>query len=117
MKDELIKILPDLKQAVEDGIVYIGDLFDRAVLYYKIANFAGIAISLIVLIAYSIFMYKTHSWVERDEYNEWEDRVFPVTIGSVLALYHSFFLIFFIKLIFQLYIVPEIYILQLLTSK
>jgi hypothetical protein len=119
MKDELMKLLPDLKQAVEQGITYAGDLFDRAVVYYKIVTYIGLSISSIVLISCIIYCVNTYRWVnKRDEMgievNNLDDRAGVIFIVVFLLIISITLTPFFICDLIKLNIIPELYILQLL---
>lgn len=115
MKDELIKILPDLKQAVEQGIAYAGDLFNRAVSYYTILSIIGIVAGMLLLIATIVGIVKLYKYIKKEYALDEEPAalfllfIIPIIISIVLLCVN-------IDAYLQLKFIPEIYILQLITN-
>lgn len=120
MKEELMKLLPDLKQAVEQGIAYAGDLFNRAVIYYKTITYVGISVSSLILISGIIYFISTYRWVHKKdddgyERNDWEDRLtFNILFAFLIPISFVAIICFICDLI-KLNTIPELYILQILT--
>lgn len=120
MKDELMKLLPDLKQAVEQGIAYAGDLFSRALEYYKMITYVWLSVSVVLLIASITYFISTYRWVnKKDERgykeNSWDDRTAGNFIFGFLLPISIVMLICFITDLIKLNTIPELYILQMLT--
>lgn len=113
MKDELIKILPDLKLAIEQGVTYAGDLFNRAIIYYKLSTIVGIVISFLLTIL-GIHFIKKFIKLDKEDEDEEKDIILAVVFG-IIGLFAFMFSMFFIFDLIKLYTIPEIYILQLLT--
>jgi hypothetical protein len=114
MKEELIKILPDLKQAVEQGIAYAGDLFNRAVSYYTILSIIGIVVGGLCMLGTLFGFYKMVKWFKNSDRDDeldpaWTLLLLP-TLITVIILIES------INAYLQLKFIPEIYILQLITN-
>jgi hypothetical protein len=128
MKDELIKLLPDLKKALEQGVAYAGDLFNRAVMFYKIETIVFMAIEFVFLLFTPKFIkwiiamakYENLGYSEQRESEEDETRLVIFGVFGVIGCITSFvFAICFllnISEIIQLYTIPEIYILQVITQ-
>ncbi len=64
MKEELMAILPDLKNAIQQGVTYAGDLFNRAVEYYKLLVIIKISsgILFIFVLIVSLIFSKKIDW-------------------------------------------------------
>ncbi len=93
MKDELIAILPDLKQAVEQGIAYAGDLFNRAVSYYTLISIISIVIGALLLIGAIIGIFKAIKWCKNKD-NDWlynESALNLVVISSATFIWYYYF--------------------------
>lgn len=119
MKEELIKILPDLKQAIEQGKVYASDLFTRAVAYYKIVAWIEIIIGLLFLIISIVLIIKFVSWYKikktKNEYFDLSDVNPFIFFGFIVGFIHAIVLLSCgITNLIQLSIVPEIYMLELI---
>jgi hypothetical protein len=114
MKDELIKILPDLKQAMEQGVAYAGDLFNRAVMYYKVSTIIGLFVCFMVFFN-SIYFYKNYKKLEKDNDDTDSDAILAIIFG-ILGIVSILISIFLCLDLVQLYTIPEIYILQVLTT-
>jgi branched-subunit amino acid ABC-type transport system permease component len=113
MKKELIKILPDLKQSIEQGIAYGGDIFNRAVVYYSVVSLINIAVGVILLIGSSYGIYKATKWFKQDDRDDTRDPfwifiILPIIFGIILFIEG---LSSYIKLQY----LPEVYLLQLFT--
>lgn len=111
MEEELLKILPDLKLAVAEGVEYAGGLFNRAVDYYIIINIIGIVLGVVLLIFTAVALYKMVKWFkkpgrDRELDGAWMFLMLPAGIGIIL-------LVNCINNYVQLKYIPEIFILNL----
>jgi len=120
MKEQLLTLLPDLKKAIESGVAYAGDLFNRAVMFYKIQEFIWLGFDLIFISLSPLFI----KWVIRGinaDYND-DDKDKKEVIGIIGALLLFVSILCFVCLFFnainiiKLYTVPELYIFNLLNT-
>ena len=132
MQEELIKLIPDLKKVLETGVAYTSDLFNRAVMFYKIETIMWIIFNLIFIALVPLFIKwiitgKTESEMydkEKEEYlkkhkttEEWIiARVIFAVVGLVIALMCVIGLLFNITNLIQLYTIPEVFIMQVITQ-
>ena len=117
-------ILPDLKQAIETGVAYGGELFNRIITFVIIQKTVDIVISSILfavstIIVYKIFKYLTNKKKE-DEYFDLTDLSAPMFFGVIVVLIiGGLFIVMYPFVMYELIvdiakikIVPELYIVE-----
>ena len=118
MNEELIKLIPELKEALAQGLEYGGELFTRAVQYYIQMNILWSIIFFINLIIVSILVYKATKEVKKELIKDNYTEVIPVVIlTGIVALIIPFCLFINRLTVFiKLSTIPEIYILEQITK-
>jgi len=118
LETKVIEMLPDLQEALQKGLEYGGDLFDRFIYYHIIDNIFGIMMaSLIFFISLKIrdkFLKVIYEEYENDHDEEGKN----ISIwGSGFILGILFFVIFFIisinlSAILKLLFIPEVFLID-----
>lgn len=132
MQEELTKMLPDLKKALETGVAYAGDLFNRAVIYYKFQTILWLIFDIIMISLTPIWIkwvikaidYDAMGYSEQERYIEEhktsESRIIAKgVIGGLLiaiAFISLIALLFGIGDLIKLYTIPEIYMVEIITN-
>lgn len=112
MKDELIKMLPDIKQAIASGVAYGSDLFQRAVIFYTYQTYLFIGMWILLLVASIIALVRSIKWYKNSESYDNFLESFIIFISSLLVLLSFFSIIYCVGNVVKLKTIPEVYMVE-----
>lgn len=112
MKDELIKMLPDIKQAIASGVAYGSDLFQRAVTYYTYQSYLFIGMWTLFLLISIVALICSVRWFKKGEKHYRDAEASVVIISSFFIMLFVICVIACLSDVIKLKTIPEVYMIE-----